>query len=695
MTRSCPLFHYMCGLGLLYLSPFANSGELPQVLPSVEVREDKNRIVEREHIRNISGSTSIVFTEDNRDRAVIGLADALEGLPGIYAQRPSGQEAARISIRGSGISSSGIRGVRLLRDGLPLGRLDDRNEAIYADVLVANRIEIYRGASSLQYGAATLGGAINLISPTAYSNPGAEARFEVGSDGLLRSQLKGGKVFNDELDAYASVSHYESTGFRENSAERSSRLYANIGFAFNSTSRGRLHLTEEKYSGGLPGTLTIAQVQNNPGKANPASLAAKAHIQTSPRWHLAYQHDIDLTNGDKLAFGFFHTGTKFDSPTSAVRAFYDAVDYGGALRHVINRNVYGHRNQYVWGVNYGRGSGDNSLIVNPNPLSPLPTSGNVQDRRSNVEIFAENTFHATERLALVAGAQISRASRKIENRTPFFLTEYPNGSASRTYDAFNPKVGAIWDLGRNNAQLYGNLSRSQEAPSSLSFYNKYSLSPPITRTLQAQKATTVEVGTRGGKRELAWDIAVYRSHIDQELLSVANMTSPVLPSVNMNVDTPTYHSGLEFGLTGSKGVPAWSGTVDWNIAYTWNHFRFHNHAKYQNNKLPGIPDHVVQAGLTFRHRNGFYIGPSVSLGSSWYADQANSLKAPGHAVINLNGGYISRKGVRIFMDARNLANKFYASTSDLVVDARVPGTSTAVFRPGQIRAVIVGVEARW
>lgn len=688
---------YLIGIGLLYASPVsAESSNSPQVLPSVDVREDRaDHVAARERMRGISGNTGIRFTEDNRDHAVIGLADALAGMPGVYAQRPSGQEAAKISIRGSGISSSGIRGVRLLRDGLPLGRLDDRNEAIYADVLVANRIEIYRGASSLQYGAATLGGAINLISPTAYSNPGFETRVETGSDGLLRSQVKGGKVFSDELDAYASVSHYESAGFRENSAERSSRLYANIGYAFSSTSRGRLHLTEEKYSGGLPGTLTIAQVLNDPGKADRASLAAKAHIQTSPRWHLAYQHDIDLANGDKLALGFFHTGTKFDSPTSAVKVLYDAVDYGGALRHEVNRDVYGHRNQYVWGVNFGRGSGDNSLIVNPNPLSPLTTSGTVQDRRSNVEIFAENTFHATERLALVAGAQISRASRKIENRTPFFLTEYPNGSASRTYDAFNPKVGAIWDLGSNNAQLYGNLSRSHEAPSSLSFYNKYSLFPPITRTLQAQKATTVELGTRGGEREFAWDIAVYRSHIDQELLSVANMTSPVLPAVNMNIDTPTYHSGLEFGLNGSKGVPAWSGTVDWNLAYTWNHFRFDDHAKYQNNKLPGIPDHVVQAGLTFRHRDGFYIGPSVSVGSSWYADQANSLKAPGHAIINLNGGYVARNGVRIFLDARNLTNKFYASTSDLVVDARVPGTSTAVFRPGQIRAVIVGVEARW
>src|SRR5690606_28197147 len=122
------------------------------------------------------------------------------------------------------------------------------------------RVEVYRGASSLQFGAATLGGAINLVSPTAYTSPGATLRLEAGSDGFRRAQLKGGKVFEGGLDAYAAVTHYESDGFRQNSAERSSRLYANIGYAFSATSRGRFHLTEESYTGEMPGTLTLAQI---------------------------------------------------------------------------------------------------------------------------------------------------------------------------------------------------------------------------------------------------------------------------------------------------------------------------------------------------------------------------------------------------------------------------------------------------
>lgn len=664
-------------------------------LPSITVLSDYEQQHALEEIRRTPGGVGIRFGEDYREKGVIGIGDALADMPGVYVQRPSGQESARISIRGSGISASGIRGLRLLRDGLPLGRLDDLNEAIYADVLSANRIEVYRGASSLQYGASTLGGAINLISSTAYSDPGGAARIEGGSDGVLRTQLKGGKVFSGGLDAYVSVSHYETDGFRENSAEHSSRLYANLGYAFSATSRGRFHLTEERYQSRMPGLLSLAQVQNNPRMANPSNLDAKASIRTAPRWHLAYQHELDLGNADKISLGVFRTGTKFDSPSVAVRAKYDAVDYGIAMRHEINRSFDGNENRFVWGINYSRGSGENTLSLEPNSLSPSPTFGTVEDRRSNTEVFAENSLKITPRLTLVVGSQISRSKRDTDNHTPYFITEYPDGSASRTYDAFNPKIGAIWDLENKNSQIYANLSRSHEAPSSLAFYKKYSLFPEKTGTLEAQKATTVEIGTRGGKSAFAWDVALYRSRVDKELLEQANMTSSALPAVSVNATSPTLHTGIELGLNGRQTLPAWSGMLDWNLTYGWNHFRFDQHALYGNNKLPGIPDHVLQASIVYRHVNGFYIGPSVSLGSSWYADQANTLRAPGYGIINLSSGYVLHKDLRFFVDIRNLANKYYAATSDFMVDARVPSTSTAVFRPGQIRAVIVGVEAKW
>ncbi len=59
-----------------------------------------------------------------------------------------------------------VRGLTLLQDGLPLKKTDGTIDPAYADPFNTQYLEIYRGADALQYGAATLGGAINLVSPT-------------------------------------------------------------------------------------------------------------------------------------------------------------------------------------------------------------------------------------------------------------------------------------------------------------------------------------------------------------------------------------------------------------------------------------------------------------------------------------------------------------------------------------------------
>ncbi len=177
------------------------------------------------------------------------------------------------------------------------------------------------------------------------------------------------------------------------------------------------------------------------------------------------------------------------------------------------------------------------------------------------------------------------------------------------------------------------------------------------------------------------------------MLAIANSTSPALPAINVNADSPTSHSGMELGLNGTKDMASLSGSMEWSVVYTFSRFRFDDNRTYGNNRLPGIPEHVLQAGWTYRHASGFYIGPSVVLGSDWYADQANTLKAPGYGVLNLGAGYISRNGYRLFLDARNLGDKHYAATANYLVDARTQQSN--VFRPGQTRVVYVGIETRF
>ncbi|WP_293777367.1 TonB-dependent receptor [uncultured Oxalicibacterium sp.] len=119
-------------------------------------------------------------------------------------------------------------------------------------------------------------------------------------------------------------------------------------------------------------------------------------------------------------------------------------------------------------------------------------NGTIRDKRSTAELFAENTYQVTDGFALVAGAQIFRAMRGTDNDTAFFISDYPDGTVSRTYTYLNPKIGAIWTPAGGTTQFYGNLSRNHEAPSSVVFYTQRGSLPNSPKsTLNAQRADTV------------------------------------------------------------------------------------------------------------------------------------------------------------------------------------------------------------
>lgn len=71
------------------------------------------------------GNVGLITESDYDQRAVLGLSDALVSEPGVFARSTAGQQSVKLSIRGSGLASPlGLRGITLLRDGLPLNQAD-------------------------------------------------------------------------------------------------------------------------------------------------------------------------------------------------------------------------------------------------------------------------------------------------------------------------------------------------------------------------------------------------------------------------------------------------------------------------------------------------------------------------------------------------------------------------------------------
>ena len=112
------------------------------------------------------GSVAVVSAESYATRFAQGFSDSLRNVPGVLAQKRYGEES-RLSIRGSGIAQGfHQRGVLFAQDGVPFADADGFSDFQGIDQLSARYIEVYKGANTLRFGGAQLGGAINMVTPT-------------------------------------------------------------------------------------------------------------------------------------------------------------------------------------------------------------------------------------------------------------------------------------------------------------------------------------------------------------------------------------------------------------------------------------------------------------------------------------------------------------------------------------------------
>jgi iron complex outermembrane receptor protein len=212
--------------------------------------------------------------------------------------------------------------------------------------------------------------------------------------------------------------------------------------------------------------------------------------------------------------------------------------------------------------------------------------------------------------------------------------------------------------------------------------------------LQPQKAWTFEVGSRGTHDRLTWDITYYRANVRNELLSFNTDAALGIPASTFNADR-TLHQGIELGA-GLEIVRDLSGegagdTLTVNQVWTHNDFRFRGDRIYGDNYIAGVPSDVLRTTLSYARPNGFYLAPALDwVPQGAFADHANTLRAPGYALIGVQTGVNFSNGVSVFLDARNLADRRFISDISVIADAR--RAPTTIFYPGDGRSVYAGLR---
>src|SRR5256885_8050654 len=162
----------------------------------------------------------------------LALDETLWLIPGLtVSNRNNPSQDPRISIRGFGARSAfGVRGIRVLRDGIPLTLPDGQTPVDYLDLESVGRVEVMRGSASSLYGNAG-GGGVDLRTSEPLPVPvSAAARFW---NGAFRSRRVVGKASGSAngLGYQANVAHTESDGYRDYSRQRMTNGFGRLSYA--------------------------------------------------------------------------------------------------------------------------------------------------------------------------------------------------------------------------------------------------------------------------------------------------------------------------------------------------------------------------------------------------------------------------------------------------------------------------------
>ena len=632
----------------------------------------------------VAGGADVIPAESYLTGRASTLKDVFDYSPGVFAQPRFGSDEARLSIRGSGLQRTFHgRGIMVLQDGIPLNLADGGFDMQAVEPLAVSYVDVLRGANALQYGATTLGGAINFISPTGYDADKVRLRLEAGSYGYMKAHASSGLAQNGN-DYYASYTYSALDGFRDHAQQNAHRVFSNIGHQFNENVETRLYFTYVQSYSELPGSLDKAQLESNERQANAGNITG------------------DQQRNYELIRGASKTSWKNENNSLDVSVFWSHKDLFHPIFQVIDQNsndagidiryrntsdLFGRQNQLTVGFSPTFGTLENSNFANVTGARGAKLADSTQTAH-NINAYAENQHWLNEKWSLLTGVQVTQARRKFDDTFTGAIPDF-----EYNYWGVSPKIGVIYDF-KPKWQFYGNVSRSYEPPSQ----SELGVISGVLVDRDAQSGWTFELGTRGEQDWFSWDMSYYYSVVDNELLSYE--TAPAV-FATINAST-TVHQGIELkenirlfkNLATSSEIFCEQDAVNWTTTYALNDFRFQDDGTFGNNQLPGIPKHYIRSELVYSHPSGFYFGPNVELSPDrYFVDMANQWSANSYVLLGLKAGYRTKKGFSVFIEARNLTDEVYAATTGVIT--RVTAANQAQFLPGDGRSFYGGLEWRW
>ncbi|HUQ45908.1 MAG TPA: TonB-dependent receptor [Gemmatimonadaceae bacterium] len=573
----------------------------------------------------------------------LGVDELLFAVPGVtLANRQNPAQDPRISIRGFGARSAfGVRGVRVLQDGVPLTLPDGQTPVDALELEGAERVEVVRGSASSLYGNAA-GGVIDVRSAPPPPVGAAPFARVVGGDATPTVSAVGAAGTLESVGYSASITRVNGRGFRDHSDQRATRGAVRVLFARSDALPGLTLAARisDLSNAESPGALTQAQLDADPRMADPLSVRKRAGKSVR-------QGDLSLALGRGMGRGGALDAVVYGSVrTLANPLTFATVDVdrssGGASLRVREELALGARvarlaaGADVQWQHDDRLESENCIdavaTTTACPAGAAPRGARRRDQRelvTSVGPFVRGELALASRLLASAGVRADAVRFQVRDR--LVTPTNPDDSGDRTLRAVSPAVGLVWRA-TTLASLYATASTSFETPTTTELGNKPDGSAGINPDLQPQRTATLELGARGllPATGVRWDVALFEARARDELV----------PFDIPNGGGRRYfrNAGRTRRHGGELGVQTESGPLALQAAYTYSRFRYLEYTvgttSYAGRRIPGVPEHALASSVVLR-RGPATLSATADIASALDVDDANSAQAPARTIVGV------------------------------------------------------------
>ena len=604
----------------------------------------------------------------------VNLSESLNRVPGLtILDRQNYAQDLQVSIRGFGARSAfGIRGIRLLIDGIPATTPDGQGQGSSISLTSTDHIEVLRGPLALLYGNSS-GGVIQAFSKAAPKEAEIGYQYYVGSYGLHRADYQ----FGDTLGKVAILADYSTMtidGYRANSTTERKQFNGKIGF--DASEQLHVNLVFNQFD--MPNAqdplgLTRAQLNADPSQAGTG--ASKYQVRKTVLQNQLGSSATYTIDSDRSFTGRAYYGTRDNLQ-------YQAGTTANGAWTGLNRAYFGVGLQYneraVWsGIPVDWAAGyefDRSREYRQagatlsGQKTGIPTRS--EDNQSeNSDLFVQGNALVSDRVSLTTGLRQSTVRFSSDD---YYLADNNNGSGNVSFQATSPVLGFTFHA-TDDLNLYANYGKGFETPTLAEM--AYKVGPGSTvvgqfnPSLNASSSQHYELGTKWVPNASSRiDFALYQIDTTDEIV-----TSRSVSGQTAYKNAPgTSRTGWELsGSTQFTPHVAFNASASMIDAHYSQAFTSGTTPVANGNKLPGIPQSFLFSELAWTSApsgskpQGMRLGLEMVQAGRIYANDTNTESADGHTVFNLSASQrwaVGKGGLTAYARLNNVGDERYVGS---------------------------------